>query len=61
MGKELIREISKLKEIYENKIEEIQGVPHYENQDSYDWKVMAYEEIVFDLEQLIEERSGKPT
>ncbi len=54
MEKELIQEISKLKETYENKIEEIQGVPHYEDQDSYDWIALAYEEIVFDLEQLIE-------
>ena len=61
MEKELIQKISKLKETYENKIEEIRGVPHYEDQDAYDWTVLAYEEIVFDLEELIEERSEKST
>lgn len=59
MEKELVREISKLKEMYENKIDEMRGIPHYEDQDSYDWIVSAYEEVVLDLEQLIERAAGR--
>ncbi len=53
MEKELIQELLKLKEIYEEKIEESQAIPHYEDQDSHDGMAFAYGEIVLDLEYLI--------
>ena len=40
--------------MYEKKIEKAREIPHYEDQDSQDWMALAYGEIVFDLEQLIE-------
>ena len=54
MEKELIQELSKLKKSYEKKIEEAREIPHYEDQVSLDWMALAYGEIVFDLEHLIE-------
>lgn len=58
MEKELIRELVKLKEMYEKKIEKAREIPHYEDQDSQDWMALAYDEIVLDLEHIIE-RAGK--
>lgn len=60
MEKELIQELRKLKEMYEEKIEEAQSVPHYEDQESYDWMAFAYEEIVLDLVHLIERVVREP-
>ncbi len=60
MEKELIQELFKLKEMYEKKIEEAKDIHHYEDQDSLDWMALAYGEIVFDLEHLIERAVREP-
>ncbi len=60
MEKELIQELVKLKAMYEKKIEEAQSIPHYEDQESYDWMAFAYEEIVLDLVHLIERVVREP-
>ena len=59
MEKELIQELFKLKEMYEKKIEEAREIHRYEDQESKDWVALAYGEIVFDLENLIERAACK--